>query len=90
MTLVKDLVTEMSILRTSTIPPSNVTPTMLPFTTSPPLQVYPSSQHSGGYPWSKDIITLQFTPPQFTTQASPGVYTFLINITPVQPNHQML
>ena len=29
----------------------------------------------------------QFSPPQFMTHASPGVYTSPVNITPVQANH---
>ena len=59
-TSVKELVTEMILLRTSTTPPSNITHTILPPSTSPPIQVYPSSQHPGGYPWPKDIISLNF------------------------------
>ena len=50
MNLVKELVTEMNLLRTSSTPPTNVpSPTMLPPTSSPPMQVFPSSQHPGGY-----------------------------------------
>ena len=50
MNSVKELVTEMSILHTSSTPPPNATsPIMLPPTSSPPMQVFPSSQHPGGY-----------------------------------------
>ena len=50
MNLVKELVTEMNLLRTSSIPSTNVpSPTMLPPSSSPPMQVFPSSQHPGGY-----------------------------------------
>ena len=31
----------------------------------------------------------QFSPPQFITQSSPGVYTSSVNITPVQANYQL-
>ena len=49
---------------------ANVTsPAMLPPTSSPPMQVFPSSQHPGGY-----ILLLQFSPPQFTIP--PPKYTY--------------
>ena len=57
MNLVKELVTEMSLLRTSSNPPTNVTsPATLPPTSSPPMQVFLTSQNPGGYSWPKDII----------------------------------
>ena len=68
---VKELVTEISQLRTSSNPPTNVSaPTTLPPISSPPLQVSPTSQNPGGYSLQKDIIPPQFSPPQFMTQAS--------------------
>ena len=65
---VKELITEMSLLRTSSNPPTNVSsPTKLPPTSSPLLQVSLISQNPGGYSWQKDIIPPQFSPPQFMT-----------------------
>ena len=63
MNSVKELVTERSLLGTSSTPPTNVTSlTMLLTTSSPPMQVFPSSQHP------KDIIPPQIAPPRFMTQ----------------------
>ena len=71
MNSVKELVTEMSLLRTLSTPLTNVTsPAILPPTSSPPIQVFPFSQHPGGY-----IIPPQLSPPQLTTQTPPEVYT---------------
>ena len=90
MNSVKELVTEMSLLRTSSNPPTNVTsPATLPPTSSPPMQVFPTSQNPGGYSLPKDIIPPQFSPPQFMTQASLEAYSSPVNITPTQANHQI-
>ena len=87
---VKELVTEMSLLRTSSNPPINVSsPATLPPTSSPPLQVSPTSQNPGGYSWQKDIIPPQFSPPQFMMQASLEAFSSPVNITPTQANHKI-
>ena len=85
MNSVKKLVTKMSLLRTLSTPPTNVSsPTMLSPTSSPKMQVFPSSQHPGGF-----IIPPQFYPTQFMTQAPSEVYTHPVNVTPTQANHQI-
>ena len=50
MNSVKELVTETSLFHTSSTPPTNEpSPTILPPTSFLPMQVFPSSQHPGGY-----------------------------------------
>ena len=46
------------------------------------MQVFPSSQHPGGY-----IIPPHYSPQQFMTQDPPEVYTQPVNITPTEANH---
>ena len=91
MTAVKELVSEMSQLRTSSPPLPVVHPPSIflsPF--SPPIRAYPFSQHPGGYPWPKEIHPLlHLSPPQFMTQFLNNATTLPVNITFTQANHQI-
>ena len=87
---VKELVTEMSLLHTSSKSPTNVSsPTTILPTPSPPMQASPNSQNPGGYSWQKYIIPPQFSPPKFMTQSSLKSVSSPVNITPTQANNKI-
>ena len=90
MTTVKEIVSEMSKIHTSTSLPPVVKPSsMISSSFNPPIHTFLSSQHPGYYPWPKDTIPSHFSPSQFMSQPPSIANTPPVNITPTQANHKI-